>query len=217
MLRTDLFQHRLFLPPSNASTSSTAAIDPLSGPPASFTALHLPLPEFVLTNSGQISDHQIAMMTSRIRTVGFSLLGGGRGEDGMPLTAPASPKRLAELRGMASGGWGGGGTPEPDPEIERMLAEDGLLPEGTSTHVDPVKAAGYHRVGAAGTNPAEVAGSREGHRSVAPNLQDDKRQSGSSVQVKPWSQGYYELCIKSVQAVNRNQSMDDEGAESIDL
>lgn len=63
-VRSDLFQHRLPIP-TNVS-------------PTSWITLNIPLSSFVLTNSGSLSETQIPMMTSRVRTVGLSLLGGGR-------------------------------------------------------------------------------------------------------------------------------------------
>jgi NADH dehydrogenase [ubiquinone] 1 alpha subcomplex assembly factor 1 len=45
-------------------------------------AFKIPFENFILTNTGELVQHQIAMMRERIRTVGISLLGGNSGVSG---------------------------------------------------------------------------------------------------------------------------------------
>jgi len=98
-VRSDLFQHRLPL-----STSQL-----LQGKGYNqWQTVHVPLNGFVLTNSGTLSDTQIPMMKNKIRTVGFSILGGGR-EPGGPSTGLETGRR--------------GSYPELD------MVEDDLTPE----------------------------------------------------------------------------------------
>ncbi|PWZ00453.1 NADH:ubiquinone oxidoreductase complex I intermediate-associated protein 30 [Testicularia cyperi] len=54
---SDLFQHRLYLDESKGSDWQTILI---------------PFDDFVLTNTGQVSDSQVSMMREKIRTVGVS-------------------------------------------------------------------------------------------------------------------------------------------------
>ncbi|KWU42707.1 CIA30-domain-containing protein [Rhodotorula sp. JG-1b] len=63
-IRTDLFQHRLWLP-EPASESD----------PHSWTDVLIPFSDFALTNSGELSAHQIEMMRQKVRSVGISVLG----------------------------------------------------------------------------------------------------------------------------------------------
>lgn len=63
-MRSDLFQHRLWLP--SPATPET---------PHEFTDVLIPFSDFTLTNSGDLSEIQIEMMRSKIRTVGISVLG----------------------------------------------------------------------------------------------------------------------------------------------
>merc|ERR1711939_224744 len=63
-VRSDLFQHRLW-PPTPASAES----------PHEWSDVLVPLADFTLTNSGNMSETQISMMREKIRTVGVSVLG----------------------------------------------------------------------------------------------------------------------------------------------
>lgn len=64
IVRSDLFQHRLWLP-TPASAES----------PHEWSDVLVPLADFTLTNSGNMSETQISMMREKIRTVGVSVLG----------------------------------------------------------------------------------------------------------------------------------------------
>lgn len=169
---SDLFQHRLDLP-----LSSTPTIDTHT-PGLRFTTLLLPLNSFVLTNSGQTSSRHVDMMRHKVRTVGFALLGGGRDDPAAAQTAAALASQERGRR-IAAGGVGmPGADEEPDAELEALLASD--RPAGAPA---PVFAAqrtpsAYHRVGAAAQAPV-----------VPPS------------EVGPM-EGYYELAVRSVQAVN---------------
>lgn len=44
--------------------------------------IKIPFADFVLTNAGEVSQHQITMFRERVRTVGVSLLGGNSGVEG---------------------------------------------------------------------------------------------------------------------------------------
>jgi NADH dehydrogenase [ubiquinone] 1 alpha subcomplex assembly factor 1 len=218
--RTDLFQYRLEIPPSPASTLSTAPLDVHAGPPPEFVTLHLPLSSFVLTNSGHTSEKQMEMLYSRIRTVGFSLLGGGRGEEGLPMPVKKfTAEEIAEKRRLAGAGFGkGGGHEDPDPIVEEMLRQDGI--DLKAKKVDPVRASGYHRVGeSAGADVSRA--SEVGEDAPAPSASSGpsalRAREETAVKVTPWSEGYYELCIKSVEAVNYDAMAEDEGPESADM
>lgn len=63
-VRSDLFQHRLWLP-EPASDSA----------PHEWHDVLIPFQDFALTNSGDLSEQQIAMMRTRVRTIGVSVLG----------------------------------------------------------------------------------------------------------------------------------------------
>ncbi|KAK7691035.1 hypothetical protein QCA50_006138 [Cerrena zonata] len=65
-IASDLWQHRLFFNREDGGWED----------------IFIPLDRFVLTNSGEIQPHQIAMFKERIRTVGISLLGGNSGVEG---------------------------------------------------------------------------------------------------------------------------------------
>lgn len=73
-VQSDLFQHRLWLP----NPSSPEA-------PHEFTDILIPFSDFTLTNSGDLSEIQIEMLRSRIRTVGVSVLGPKIGRYVLPL------------------------------------------------------------------------------------------------------------------------------------
>ncbi|BEJ16594.1 hypothetical protein CspHIS471_0511990 [Cutaneotrichosporon sp. HIS471] len=177
-VRSDLFQHRLDLP------STYATNDPRPVPLATglkFVTLHLPLSNFVLTNSGLASETQVEMMRQKVRTVGFALLGGGR------QTAPSDAKIREAQRGhrVAAGGWG---TASPSEEIDQEMAELLASDLGDASHVrkrttSGGRAGGYHRVG----------------ESAEAFLDEAERAEAGIEDVG--EAGYYELCIQSVEAV----------------
>ncbi|WVF68000.1 hypothetical protein IAT40_002762 [Kwoniella sp. CBS 6097] len=251
--RSDVFQHRLDIPPSSASTTSKLPLDPLatSTPQLEFTTLYLPLSSFVLIKKGLIATSPIPLPRSDIRTVGFALLGRDRGDDG-PLDASASaasasagatgsgegytPGQGLKNLGMRLGGWGKTTAEEAkdDPELRALLEEDargpsssssssasaqgvepGLLarselptpPRPTAAPSRPVpstaSSGGYHRVGsgsasAAGTSPGSTAAATATAASPATIVSGDERE------------GYYELCIKSVEAVKWDPEAENE-------
>jgi NADH dehydrogenase [ubiquinone] 1 alpha subcomplex assembly factor 1 len=63
-VRSDLFQHRLWLP--NPATDDA---------PHAWTDVLIPFSDFTLTNSGDLSEQQIEMMRTKVRTIGISVLG----------------------------------------------------------------------------------------------------------------------------------------------
>ncbi|SGY15473.1 BQ5605_C013g07377 [Microbotryum silenes-dioicae] len=67
-VRSDLFQHRLWLP---SPTSPEA--------PHEWCDVLIPLEDFALTNSGDMSELQIEMYRAKVRTVGISVLGPKQG------------------------------------------------------------------------------------------------------------------------------------------
>lgn len=205
--RTDLYQHRIELPPTSTSTLSTLALDPTSPPEPQFTTIHLPLSSFVLTNHGYTAVTQSELPVDKIRTIGFALLGGGRGEENIiPVSGTPTQAQITELRRRAGAGFGkGGGQEAPDHFVEAMLAEDGITVKGVKA--DPVRAAGYHRAGQ--TSSEEVY---EDEEEVEVSERDERSSGQGSVKVTPWSEGYYELCIKSVEAVNYDPMAEDEGS-----
>lgn len=114
------------------------------------------------------------MLAQRIRTIGFALLGAGRSEEVSPFPAKR-PKNIDNLRRLATPGVGTGEAFERDAELEDLMRAEGHLgdePQGSH----------YHRIG---SDP----------HSAKLNPQD-------SVEIRPDSEGYYELSVKSVQAVN---------------
>ncbi|GMK54950.1 hypothetical protein CspeluHIS016_0200060 [Cutaneotrichosporon spelunceum] len=190
-VRSDLFQHRLDLP------STYATSDPRPLPLATglhFTTLHLPLSNFVLTNSGLASETQVEMMRQKVRTVGFALLGGGR------QTAPSDAKIRAAQRGhrTAAGGWGAAA---PHEELDAEMADLVVSDLGDARYVRPAPAAraaagGYHRVGEAASF-GEVDAAEAAEAGV-----EDIGEAG-----------YYELCIQSVEAVRLDPESEVEGEE----
>ncbi|KAH7927957.1 complex I intermediate-associated protein CIA30 [Leucogyrophana mollusca] len=63
---TDLWQHRLYFQRNDGGWED----------------VFIPFENFVLTNTGELVQHQITMMRERVRTVGISLLGGNSGVSG---------------------------------------------------------------------------------------------------------------------------------------
>lgn len=115
------------------------------------------------------------MMNQRIRTIGFSLLGGGRGQDGMPIINPKPSNRVAEgMKRLGSGRCSkGGGEVDVDPELADLMASD----EGT-----------YDKPVSSSLGQSTRAGSG--------GMQEE------GTQVTPGCEGYFELCVKSVEAVS---------------
>lgn len=189
-VRSDLFQHRLDIPPSSASSSSRIPLDLASAPAPAFSTLHLPLSSFVLTNSGQTSSSQIPMLRSKIRTLGFALLGNNRTDDGSapPTTAEDEAKRIG------AGGWGRDkGDVHVDQELEELIRSDHPAPGETPAPARP--ASKYHTLGS--TPPARPAAQGE-----------DIGTAAGTEAVGMESEGYFELCIKSVEAVNWDPEAD---------
>ncbi|KAJ8589536.1 complex I intermediate-associated protein CIA30 [Rhizopogon salebrosus TDB-379] len=65
-ITTDLWQHRLYFQRNDGGWED----------------VFIPFDSFILTNTGELVQHQIEMMRERIRTVGISLLGGNSGVSG---------------------------------------------------------------------------------------------------------------------------------------
>lgn len=193
---SDLFQHRLDLPATYATADRTPLVPTDVGLGLQFTTLHLPLANFVLTNSGLASETQVEMMRQKIRTVGFALLGGGR------QTAPNDAQIRAAQAGhrAAAGGWGAPGANEsPDAEMAELLASDlgdaAYVKEApVAAPAAPKAASAYHRVGggsAADAMLAEAEAAEAGLEDVG-------------------EAGYYELCVRSVEAVRLDAEEDAE-------
>lgn len=64
IVRSDLFQHRLWLPEPESDSAAHEWADVL-----------IPFRDFTLTNSGDLAESQIEMLRTRVRTVGVSCLG----------------------------------------------------------------------------------------------------------------------------------------------
>jgi NADH dehydrogenase [ubiquinone] 1 alpha subcomplex assembly factor 1 len=165
-------------------------LDLTSSPGPTFSTLHLPLSSFVLTNSGQPATEQISMLRSKIRTIGFALIGNNRTDDGS-LASNASEN---EAKRIGAGGWGRGkGEVEVDRELEELMRSDQpSTPEtnrsqSQSTLSRP-SSGKYHTLNA--QNPVEEI-----------ELDMDTPEEAGSETVQVDSEGYYELCIKSVEAV----------------
>lgn len=170
------------LPSNSTSTQSGATLDPLHCTGLQFTTLYLPISSFLLTNMGTTSEVQITMMRQKVRTFGFALLGGGRDDAIAP--TPAQQAAIERGRIMAAGGFGRPGVDEePDAELEELLASDRPAGMPAPSYAKPAVAGAYHRVGSAG--PAPV---------LTPHALD--------------REGYYELCVRSVEAVNYDPEMD---------
>ncbi|TNY21138.1 complex I intermediate-associated protein 30-domain-containing protein [Rhodotorula diobovata] len=67
-VRSDLFQHRLWLPSP-----------PTDSAPHEWTDVLIPFDDFTLTNSGDLSATQLEMLRTGVRTVGISVLGPAEG------------------------------------------------------------------------------------------------------------------------------------------
>ena len=82
-MTTDLWQHRLYFKRNDGQWEDIF----VSGLEATclLTLAHagqIPFDNFILTNTGELVQHQITMFRERIRTVGISLLGGNSGVSG---------------------------------------------------------------------------------------------------------------------------------------
>lgn len=74
-VRSDLFQHRLWLPPP----------PPNQDDPHQWSDVFIAFRDFTLTNSGDLSETQIEMLRSRVRTIGISVLGPKEGRFVSPI------------------------------------------------------------------------------------------------------------------------------------
>lgn len=165
-------------------------------------------------------------MRERVRTIGISLLGGGRStEDAPPVPASSSSSAVAgpsagtfaEAQRLAAGGWKGGadagkGGKEVyvDEEMEALMRSDlpagaqlpGRVqqqqqqPQSQQAVSRPSATGGYHRVGSASLPPASV-------EEVPP---------APTAEGTP-EEGYFELSIKSVEAVRWDPEAEDGPAE----
>lgn len=133
------------------------------------------------------------MLRSKVRTLGFALLGNNRTDEGAvpPTTAEDEAKRIG------AGGWGRGqqSDVEVDAELEELIRSDhpstaeAPSPAPTPAH-SPSRptASKYHTIGAGANTSYD--------ETTTPSADT----GSDSVGVE--SEGYYELCIKSVEAVN---------------
>jgi NADH dehydrogenase [ubiquinone] 1 alpha subcomplex assembly factor 1 len=194
--RSDLFQHRLDIPSSSASTTSRIPLDLTSSPAPTFSTLHLPLSSFVLTNSGQPAQEQIPMLRSKIRTIGFALIGNNRTDDGS--VPPGVAEEQAKRAG--AGGWGRGkGEVEVDSELEELMRSD----QPSTPAAAPPRP----------SSPARPPGSKYHTLNARPevdefDLEEETTEEGALETVQMDSEGYYELCIKSVEAVRWDPETD---------
>lgn len=143
------------------------------------------------------------MMRTKIRTLGFALLGGGRTTEDESI--PINEAVTERMRQLGAGGWRGGkdsGEVEVDEELEELMRSDmpreaRPAPTRSLSQSSGGGASGYHRVGGA----APVDSAQPISRPVA---------DGPAAGVE----GYYELCIKSVEAVKWDPEADD--SEDVD-
>ena len=119
-----------------------------------------------------------------IRSVGFSLLGGGRDNEGLP-AGPSNQK----LQGA-----------------KRHSVEDSELPQRPSD----LNLFGFEQEA-----PRRRLSKPKGSIKVdEENLRGEGVPGGmDGVTVTPWSEGYYELCVRYVQAVKYNPMLDDRPSE----
>lgn len=80
---TDLWQHRLYFKRNDGGWEDIF-VRPGSGSRVSMLTCpsQIPFDNFILTNTGELVQHQITMFRQRIRTVGISMLGGNSGVSG---------------------------------------------------------------------------------------------------------------------------------------
>lgn len=85
-ITTDLWQHRLYFQRNDGGWEDVFVCPihtlPFAWAPTDHNAFKIPFENFILTNTGELVQHQIAMMRERVRTVGISLLGGNSGVSG---------------------------------------------------------------------------------------------------------------------------------------
>jgi NADH dehydrogenase [ubiquinone] 1 alpha subcomplex assembly factor 1 len=135
------------------------------------------------------------MLRSKIRTIGFALIGNNRTDDGSvpPVMAEEQAKRAG------AGGWGRGkGEVEVDSELEELMRSDQpSSPAPAQSRPSPARTPGskYHTLNA----QPEVD---------ELDLNVDESQEGALETVQMDSEGYYELCIKSVEAVRWDPETD---------
>lgn len=142
------------------------------------------------------------MLRAKIRTLGFALLGNNRTDDG------AAPPNAAEDEAarIGAGGWGRGqGNVEVDSELEELIKSDHPSAPSERPSPSPARpspgASKYHTVGSSTKS------------STAYDTPSPAEETGNGVDtIGPDSEGYYELCIKSVEAVNWDPEL--EGPDS---
>ncbi|RSH85210.1 hypothetical protein EHS25_005017 [Saitozyma podzolica] len=149
------------------------AFRPTPHPPPIFETLHIPFAAFVLTNSGVPATKQIPMMSEKIRTLGFALLGGGRQENTPP------PGVIGEDKKRAGAGVG-----------KARESED-----------------------AAHERPIDIE-SLQGATLQAKELSDLHKSADEIAAGAGGGEGYFELCIKSVEAVRWKPEAED--ADGVD-
>lgn len=136
------------------------------------------------------------MLRSKIRTIGFALIGNNRTDDGS--VPPGMAEEQAKRAG--AGGWGRGkGEVEVDSELEELMRSDqpstpAPAPSRPSSPARPT-ASKYHTLNA----QPEVD---------ELDLESDLSEEGALETVQMDSEGYYELCIKSVEAVRWDPETD---------
>lgn len=137
------------------------------------------------------------MLRTKVRTLGFALLGNNRTDDGSVAPPPAATAE-DEAKRIGAGGWGRGqqGDVEMDAELEELIRSDQPATAETPAPARPQSGSSgsgkYHTLGT--STPAPSHSYEEG----------DVLADG----VGPESEGYYELCIKSVEAVNWDPEAD---------
>jgi NADH dehydrogenase [ubiquinone] 1 alpha subcomplex assembly factor 1 len=126
------------------------------------------------------------MLRSKIRTIGFALLGNNRTDDG----SLASSTSESEAKRVGAGGWGRGKDEEVevDSELEELMRSDQpSSPQAERPRTPNRPSSGkYHTLNA---------------QSVADDIDLGTPEETGSDTVQVDSEGYYELCIKSVEAV----------------
>lgn len=138
------------------------------------------------------------MMRTKIRTLGFALLGAGRTDEAAPQSAPVAE----QMKRLGAGGWGRSqGGIEMDKELEDLIASDQPQQQKPAERLPSIPAAGkYHRVG---------SDSAPGPDAALPATQAEEAQGVNAESVRPDSEGFYELCIKSVEAVKWDPEQDE--------
>lgn len=149
-----------------------------------------------------MSPSPVTMSRSQIRTVGFALLGRDRDDVASPFPTATGKKGIADV---TIGGWGRGSVDEAegDSELKAMLEEDRLLgPDanaGSSMSGKTQPGGGYHRKSVA----------QPGHVAAAAPSPTPLAGAGEEAAVGEVKEGYYELCVKSVEAVKWDPELDE--------